>query len=255
MSPNVLGSVTAPKIKVPIKGFLLLAILGFGLVVVKALSEPRLKVDQAAAIKLVVIDNSGLKKRPAKESPKVSDTVAKASSLTAGFGQLALIQPITLKSNFASVLEAPKKSFKQSGVVPGLHTPGYNLKFDEIAKAGLKVINADLTFYSIDYQSTGKYPGDPAYGITSFGDNVKDCKYKNRCFSVAADLSHFGNKPAVIFIEGLGFRKINDKCPACAPSENRLDVLVPSDSIGDQLSHQVRRVVILPDNYPIPDLN
>lgn len=61
-----------------------------------------------------------------------------------------------------------------------------------------------LTAYTADFESTGKSPGDPAYGITYSGMPVE------KGVTVAADLNVLP-LGTVVYIEGIGKRTVRDK--------------------------------------------
>lgn len=61
----------------------------------------------------------------------------------------------------------------------------------------------EITYYTAGYESTGKSPGHPAYGITASGTTVKEGQ------TIAADWSVLpaGTK---VYIEGIGERIVED---------------------------------------------
>ncbi|RRJ54739.1 DUF348 domain-containing protein [Paenibacillus oralis] len=84
-------------------------------------------------------------------------------------------------------------SSKSKVITIGARPVNYEFKLDEV----------ELTAYTAGFESTGKYPGDPEYGITSSGTTVSEGR------TVAVD-------PTVIpmgwwvYIEGVGYRKAED---------------------------------------------
>lgn len=76
----------------------------------------------------------------------------------------------------------------------------------------------EITYYTAGPESTGKYPGHPAYGITASGTTVKEGQ------TIAADWSVLepGTK---VFIEGIGIRIVEDTGGAI--KGNAIDVYVP----------------------------
>lgn len=61
----------------------------------------------------------------------------------------------------------------------------------------------EITYYTAGVESTGKYPGDPEYGITASGTNVKEGQ------TVAADWSVL-EPGSRIYIDGIGIRTVED---------------------------------------------
>jgi 3D (Asp-Asp-Asp) domain-containing protein len=119
----------------------------------------------------------------------------------------------------------------------GLHIP-FNLPTDT------RVVSCTLTAYTAGYESTGKRPGDPDYGITSTGTEAREG------VTVAVDphVIPYGTK---LFIPGIGFRIAEDTGGAIVGY--RIDVFV--NDVSRALHFGVKRnvpVYILPDDYPIP---
>jgi 3D (Asp-Asp-Asp) domain-containing protein len=75
----------------------------------------------------------------------------------------------------------------------------------------------EVTAYTAGYESTGKSPGDPTYGITASGEPVK-AVYTIACPPSMA----FGTR---LDIEGVGVRTCEDRGGAI--TEGRLDVYMP----------------------------
>jgi 3D (Asp-Asp-Asp) domain-containing protein len=100
-----------------------------------------------------------------------------------------------------------------------------------------------LTAYTAGYESTGKQPGDPGYGITSTGVRVQ------AGVTVAVDPSviPYGTK---LYIPGIGFRIAQDTGGAI--KGQHIDIYMPD--LHDAVHFGVRHsdVYILPDWFPIP---
>jgi 3D (Asp-Asp-Asp) domain-containing protein len=111
--------------------------------------------------------------------------------------------------------------------------------------ADAKVLPCTLTAYTAGYESTGKRPGDPDYGITSTGTKAREG------VTVAVDphVIPYGTK---LFIPGIGFRIAQDTGAAIVG--NRIDIFI--NDLSRALDFGVKRdvpVYILPDDYPTPN--
>ncbi|NYB73891.1 3D domain-containing protein [Sedimentibacter hydroxybenzoicus DSM 7310] len=77
----------------------------------------------------------------------------------------------------------------------------------------------EVTYYTAGPESTGKYPGDPYYGITASGTLATEGQ------TIAADWDVF-KVGTQIYIDGIGYRVVEDKGGAI--KGNRLDVYMDS---------------------------
>lgn len=80
------------------------------------------------------------------------------------------------------------------------------------------VFHATLTAYTAGFESTGKTPSHPQYGITASGAKVKD----NHTIAVDPNVIPLGT---YVYIEGLGIRKAEDT--GSAIKGNKIDVYIP----------------------------
>ncbi len=94
---------------------------------------------------------------------------------------------------------------------------------------------AECTAYTAGYESTGKTPDNPAYGITASGRKVREGM-------IAADTSvlPFGTK---VWIEGLGVFVVEDTGGAIVG--NRIDIYMDSLDEAVEFGRQSRKVIIL----------
>lgn len=94
---------------------------------------------------------------------------------------------------------------------------------------------AECTAYTAGYESTGKYPDNPAYGITASGKTV-------RKGMVAADTRFlpFGTK---IYIEGLGIFIVEDTGGDI--KGNRIDIYYDNLNEAIKFGRQTRKVIVL----------
>ncbi|QJI52411.1 3D domain-containing protein [Psychrobacillus phage Perkons] len=96
----------------------------------------------------------------------------------------------------------------------------------------------EVTFYSADYQSTGKSKGDKDFGLTASGSYVKE----GRTLACPKSMK-FGTK---VYIEGVGYRTCEDRGGLI--TEGHLDVYVDSQSKAMELGRQKLQVRILNNN-------
>ncbi len=115
----------------------------------------------------------------------------------------------------------------------------------KLMPTGTKILFCTITAYTAGYESTGKRPGDPAYGITSIGIRAL------QGVTVAVDprVIPYGSK---LYIPGVGFRVAEDTGGAIVG--NHVDVYYESLSFAQEfgVKHNVP-VYILPDWYTPPN--
>lgn len=104
-------------------------------------------------------------------------------------------------------------------------------------------MDCELTAYTAGYESTGKRPGDPGYGITSTGVPVQ------AGVTVAVDPSiiPYGTK---LYIPGIGFRIAQDTGGAIRG--NHIDVYMPDLRAAVHFGVRHSTVYVLPSWFPIP---
>lgn len=103
-----------------------------------------------------------------------------------------------------------------------------------------KVFYATLTAYTAGYESTGKTPSHPAYGITASGAKVKE----NHTIAVDPDVIPLGS---LVYIEGLGIRKAEDV--GSAIKGKKIDVYIPDveEALKFGVKKNVKVYVLGPD--------
>ncbi|MED4130446.1 MULTISPECIES: 3D domain-containing protein [Shouchella] len=89
--------------------------------------------------------------------------------------------------------------------IPGLTVPTYTLMEQELETNDYHRVHVTATGYTAGEESTGKNPGDPAYGITYSGLPVLRDAYS----TVAADPTVFP-LGTVLFIPGYGYGVVAD---------------------------------------------
>ncbi|AIC95483.1 MULTISPECIES: 3D domain-containing protein [Shouchella] len=89
--------------------------------------------------------------------------------------------------------------------IPGLTVPTYTLMEQELETSDYHRVHVTATGYTAGEESTGKNPGDPAYGITYSGLPVLRDSYS----TVAADPTVFP-LGTVLFIPGYGYGVVAD---------------------------------------------
>ncbi|MBU5269969.1 3D domain-containing protein [Clostridium cochlearium] len=86
-------------------------------------------------------------------------------------------------------------------------------------------IKMKATAYTADYQSTGKNPGDPGYGITATGTVARRSQGGYSTIAVDPRVIPLGTK---VYVEGYGYAIAEDTGGAI--KGNRIDVFVPTNS-------------------------
>jgi uncharacterized protein YabE (DUF348 family)/3D (Asp-Asp-Asp) domain-containing protein len=115
-------------------------------------------------------------------------------------------------------------------------------KGDTTFKAKKVIKNMTLTAYSADFASTGKSEGDANYGITASGTRVQE----GRTIAVDPNVIPLG---WWVYIEGIGFRRAEDK--GSAVKGNKIDVYFDSESYANKFGKKTGYTVyILGPNKP-----
>lgn len=109
------------------------------------------------------------------------------------------------------------------------------VKYNSIPTTMATTMDVECTAYTAGYESCGKLPNDPAYGITANGNKV-------RKGIVAADTSilPFGTK---VYIEGLGVFVVDDTGGDI--KGNRIDIYMEDMSAAINFGRQYRKLIIL----------
>lgn len=115
-------------------------------------------------------------------------------------------------------------------------------KGDHTFKAKKVLKNVTLTAYSAGVASTGKSEGDPGYGITASGTRVTE----GRTIAVDPKVIPIG---WWVYIEGIGFRRAEDK--GSAVKGNKIDIYFDSSSYATKFGKKTGYTVyILGPNKP-----
>ncbi len=124
---------------------------------------------------------------------------------------------------------------------PDLIFPGEIIKVPTTSPnlpTGAKAMISTLTAYTDGYASTGKYPGDAGYGITSTGQKAI------QGITVAVD-PHVIPYGTPVFIPGVGIRLADDTGGAITGS--RIDVFYNSDRVAQDFGVKPNTIVyVLP---------
>lgn len=111
--------------------------------------------------------------------------------------------------------------------------------------ANARILYCTLTAYTAGFESTGKRPGEPGYGVTSTGVRVR----AGTTVAVDPHVIPYGTK---LFIPGIGYRIAEDSGGAIIG--RHIDVYYTD--VNTALHFGVKRhvpVYILPDDYEIPN--
>jgi len=100
----------------------------------------------------------------------------------------------------------------------------------------IKMIPCKLTAYSNSYESTGKHPGDPGYGITASGRPAKEG------YTIAVDPKIIPMH-SIVYIPGIGVRYAEDT--GGAVKGTHIDVFFEKDSLCRDFGVQQRNVYII----------
>lgn len=108
----------------------------------------------------------------------------------------------------------------------------------------IKELEVTLTAYTAGYESTGKTPSHPAYGITSSGTRVKE----NLTIAVDPEVIPMGS---LVYIEGIGIRRAEDTGSAIKGS--RIDVYIPDlkEALEFGVKKNVKVYVLGEKNRPV----
>lgn len=108
-------------------------------------------------------------------------------------------------SHFYSLDNGVKQVTKQEKLIPGITISTYSLMEQELDSTQFERVSVTATGYTAGVESTGKAPGDPAYGITFSGLPVLRDAYS----TVAADPAVFPIG-TVLFIPEYGYGVVAD---------------------------------------------
>lgn len=107
-----------------------------------------------------------------------------------------------------------------------------------------RVIDCTLTAYTAGYESTGKYPGDPGYDITSTGEKA----IQGVTVAVDPSVIPYGTK---LYIPGIGYRVAEDSGGAI--QGDHIDIFFNSVTTARNFGVKYNQpVYILPDWYHLP---
>ena len=94
----------------------------------------------------------------------------------------------------------------------------------------------EITYYTANFESTGKNPGDKGYGITKSGEPVKEN------YTAATDWSVLP-KGTIIYIEGVGIRVSTDTGGAI--KGEKIDVFEPSYDVAMEKGRHMAGVYVI----------
>lgn len=109
------------------------------------------------------------------------------------------------------------------------------VRYEKLSTETVKSFTADVSAYTAGFESCGKMPEHPAYGITANGNKV-------RKGIIAADTNvlPFGTK---VYIEGLGIFVVDDT--GSAIKGNRIDIYMDNVDEAVKFGRQNRKLVVL----------
>ena len=109
------------------------------------------------------------------------------------------------------------------------------VKYEKLSTDKVQSFTADVSAYTAGYESCGKLPSHPAYGITANGNKV-------RKGIIAADTNilPFGTK---VYIEDLGIFIVDDT--GSAIKGNRIDIYMDSLDEAVKFGRQNKKLIIL----------
>lgn len=108
-------------------------------------------------------------------------------------------------------------------------------KAESVSRGVIRTLTMEITAYSEHYESCGKLPTDPAYGITASGEKV-------RKGIVAAD-TRVIPMHSLIEIEGYGRFEVKDT--GSAIQGNKLDIYLPSHQEAVKFGRRKAKVHII----------
>lgn len=108
-------------------------------------------------------------------------------------------------------------------------------------KYQFKLEDVEMTAFTAGYESTGKNPGDPQYGITSSGTTVSE----GRTIAVDPTIIPMG---WWVYIEGIGYRRAEDT--GSAIKGNKIDVYIAELENAENFGRQYGKTVYVigPEN-------
>ena len=152
--------------------------------------------------------------------------------LAYAFALMILVTPITANSHEETGLAV----VEQSVVVVQQVEPSYRERLEQMSSRGeIRTINMKITAYDLSYESCGKSPDHPAYGITSTGKKVKD-----GYVAVDPEVIPYGTR---MYIDGYGVVQAEDTGGDI--NGNRLDIYMSSKDDCIKWGIQDRKVYII----------
>lgn len=106
---------------------------------------------------------------------------------------------------FSFSTECRKAHCGQAKTIPGVTVPVYKMVEAELDTSLYERTRVTATGYTAGVESTGKTPGDPAYGITYSGLPVE----RNTYSTIAADPAVFPIG-SILFVPGYGYGVVAD---------------------------------------------